>query len=239
MTTTRRPVARWYFSLRSPYSWLAHRQLTNRHPEVAAAVEWRPFWEPDARSAALLAERGGTFPYTPMSKDKHLYILQDVRRLARQAGVEPAWPIDRDPVWEVPHLAYLAASDADLGPRFISRAHQLRWEEGRNICDPAVMAELAAELGLPPDRFARAAEDEELRARGVEALLDVDRDGVFGVPFFVHRREKFWGLDRLDAFVRSVTGSDGDASPDARTEPGPVRVVLGTGGDQGHAGGCG
>ncbi|MFJ2847503.1 2-hydroxychromene-2-carboxylate isomerase [Streptomyces griseofuscus] len=223
---------RWYFNLRSPYSWLAHRRLTEHHPELADALEWCPFWEPDARSAALLAEVGGAFPYTAMSKAKHLYILQDVRRLAHQDGLRLAWPTDRDPVWEIPHLAYLAADEAGLGRAFVSRAYQLRWEEGRDICDRAVMGELAVELGLPFDLLAGASDDEELRARGVRALLDVDRDGVFGIPFFIHDREKFWGVDRLDAFVRSVAGSGEPAWGE------PV-VALGAGGDQGHAGGCG
>ncbi|MDQ0988124.1 2-hydroxychromene-2-carboxylate isomerase [Streptomyces sp. V2I9] len=34
------------------------------------------------------------------------------------------------------------------------------------------------------------------RARGVAEVFPMDRDGVFGAPFFVHRREKFRGVDR-------------------------------------------
>lgn len=237
MTPRRRTGPRWYFSLRSPYSWLAHRQLTERHPDIAAALEWRPFWEPDARGASLLAAAGGRFPYTPMSKDKHLYILADVRRLARGMGLEPGWPVDRHPVWEVPHLAYLAAADRDRGPQFIRRAYEVRWQEGRDICDRAVMDELGAELGLPSGLLAGAADDDELRARGTQALLAVDSDGVFGVPFFVNGRERFWGVDRLDAFVRSLVG-DPRWAPDGGT-PATPPVGLGAGGDQGHPGGCG
>ncbi|MEU8872282.1 DsbA family protein [Streptomyces javensis] len=240
---------RFYFSLRSPYSWLAYRQLRDDHPEVAEAVTWRPFWEPDARSLLMLEKAGGGFPYVGMSRAKHLYILQDVRRLCSERGLEPAWPVDRDPVWEVPHLAHLAAVDEGKGAEFIERVYRARWEEGRDICAPATIAEVAAELGLPEDRLAGAADDDELRERGVEALLRVDADGVFGVPFFIHGFHKFWGVDRLAPFIASVTGAapgrtatgPSDAGPSATgpSDIAPSAAAPGRGGDQGHAGGCG
>lgn len=230
---------RFYFSLRSPYSWLAYRDLMEHHAELASRLEWRPFFEPDEQSAKALAEAGGGFSYVAMSREKHLYILQDVRRLTRERGLEITWPVDRDPCWEVPHLAYLAADDQGCGARFVELAHRARWEEGRDICDRTVMGELAEELGLAPGRLARAADDPRLRARGVAALLAMDRDGVFGVPFFVHRREKFWGVDRLAAFVAAVDGTPRpDAAPGPQA-PEPAATAGERGGDNGHAGGCG
>ncbi|WP_413099369.1 2-hydroxychromene-2-carboxylate isomerase [Streptomyces sp. Inha503] len=235
---------RFYFSLRSPYSWLAYRQLRDEHPEVADAITWRPFWEPDARSLLMLEKAGGGFPYVAMSRAKHLYILQDVRRLCSERGLEPVWPVDRDPVWEVPHLAHLAAVDAGKGPEFVERVYRARWEEGRDICAPATIAEVAAELGLPEDRLAGAADDDELRERGVEALLRIDADGVFGVPFFIHGFHKFWGVDRLAAFIASVTGAapgrpDAESPDTGLSDTAPSAAAPGRGGDQGHAGGCG
>ena len=47
----RRP--RWYFSFRSPYSWLAYRDLISRYQDVAELIDWLPFWEPDPRSEQM------------------------------------------------------------------------------------------------------------------------------------------------------------------------------------------
>lgn len=232
---------RFYFSLRSPYSWIAYRDLVADHPDLAAALEWRPFWEPDETSAEALTEAGGSFPYVAMSREKHLYILQDVRRLTRARKVEMSWPLDREPVWEVPHLAWFIAADAGLGREYVDRAYRARWQEGRDICDPEVIGELGAELGLPADRMAGAARDAGLRTRGVSALLDVHRDGVFGVPFFVHRYDKFWGTDRLAAFAEAVGAvhparTAGDQGAKGAAEF--TSRVMGSA-DGGHAGGCG
>lgn len=241
MPRPRSQQPRFYFSFRSPYSWLAYRDLVRAHADVAARLVWRPFWEPDAWSRELLAAAGGTFPYTPMSRAKHLYILGDVRRLAAARGLSPSWPVDRDPCWEVSHLAYLVAARDGVGPAFVDRVYRARWERGQDVNDRATVAAVAADLGLDPDRVAGAADDPAVRAEGVAALLAVERDGVFGVPFFVHDHDRYWGVDRLAAFVAAVRagqpaprGSDGEAVATAPAVPEYASAF-----DGGHAGGCG
>ncbi|MBD0423381.1 DsbA family protein [Streptomyces sp. TRM S81-3] len=228
----------FYFSLRSPYSWLTHRELTTRRPDVAAALEWVPYWEPDAWSERLLAGTGDTFVYTAMSRPKHFYILADVRRLATARGLEVTWPVDRKPVWEVPHLAYLAAQRHGRGADFADRVYTARWLEGRDICDPATMAAIGKEMGLDPGELAGAADDPALREEGARALRRAVHDGVFGVPYFIHGHDKYWGLDRLDAFLGALDGrTDGDPEPRAQRLPEPDPETRG--GDLGHGGGCG
>ncbi|MEU2426282.1 2-hydroxychromene-2-carboxylate isomerase [Streptomyces sp. NPDC007851] len=238
---TRRPP-RFYFSLRSPYSWLAYRELLGAHPRTAAALEWVPFFEPDELSRKLLAEAGGSFPYTPMSPEKHRYILQDVRRLAAERGLAFSWPVDRDPVWEVPHLGYLVAARHGRGPEYIALAARARWEQGQNVCDRSVIAGFGAELGLDPGELAGASDDPELRAQGVRVLLEIQRDGVFGVPFFVDHYDKYWGVDRLPAFVAALARTNpslaGPPDDDPDTAGGPL-AEPGRSVDDGHAGGCG
>ncbi|MFC0432511.1 2-hydroxychromene-2-carboxylate isomerase [Kutzneria buriramensis] len=231
-----RAAPRFYFSLRSPYSWLAYRQLLEHHADVARLLQWKPFWEPDEGSARALAARGGQFPYSAMSKAKHLYVLQDVARLARAAGLSPTWPVDRDPVWEVAHLAYLVARDRGQGPAYIEAVYRARWQQGRDICDPATIGEIGSELGLDGTELAGAWRDERRREQGVGLLLDVCRDGVFGVPFFVHGHSRFWGVDRLTEFAEHLRSRT--ALADRMPEP-VAAVGLDRGGDQGHAGGCG
>jgi 2-hydroxychromene-2-carboxylate isomerase len=233
---TRRPP-RFYFSLRSPYSWLAYRDLLEHHPRTAAALEWVPFFEPDELSAKMLAEAGGSFPYTPMSAEKHRYILQDVRRLAAARGLSFSWPVDRDPVWEVPHLGYLAAARHGRGPEYIALAARARWELGQDVCDRRTLAGFGAELGLDAEELACASDDPELRAEGVRVLLEIQRDGVFGVPFFVDHYDKYWGVDRLPAFVAALAAKNPRQAPDPGRPAAPDGAQVHV--DDGHAGGCG
>jgi 2-hydroxychromene-2-carboxylate isomerase len=223
---------RFYFSLRSPYSWLALEDLTTRHPGLVPILDWRPYWEPDEQTEAMLAEAGGKVRYPEMPRAKHLYILQDVRRLTRARSLPVTWPVDRNPWWEVPHLACLAADRAGRLADLAIALTRARWREGADICDPAAVAAVADRLGLDGAEIGRAAHDPDLRKAGTAVLLDADRDGVFGVPFFVQGTSRFWGMDRLDAFASWLA----ERRPD---EPLAVPAAGYGTTDQGHAGGCG
>jgi hypothetical protein len=79
-------------------------------------------------------------------------------------------------------------------------------------------------------------DDPQLRDEALGALRALDRDGVFGVPFFVAGREHFWGLDRMAAFAALVRA---DRSADLPEQLAAEEPALVPGGDIGHAGGCG
>lgn len=222
---------RYYFSFRSPYSWLAHRELAERFPELAAELHWLPFWEPDVGMTAALTAAGGRVAYTPMSRAKHLYILQDVARLCRERGLPIRWPVDSRPRWELPHLAYLVAAEQGRGPQFVAEVYAARWLRGEDICHPDTVRASARAAGVDPAEAVGAVDHPRWRAAGVRVLLRIDRDGVFGVPFFVRGFDRFWGLDRLDRFAAALRAPAGPGGP---AEPEPVAA---DGLD--HPGGCG
>ncbi|WP_434449373.1 2-hydroxychromene-2-carboxylate isomerase [Lentzea sp. E54] len=232
-----RKTPRFYFSLRSPYSWLAYRELMSRFRDVAETIEWRPYYEPDEHSAGLIRAQGAELPYAEMTRAKHFYILQDVARLARERGIEVTWPVDRDPVWEVPHLGYLYARRHGKGLAYIDAVYRARWEQGRDICDRATIGEIGALLELDSVAVANAADDGELRGEGAVSMAEAFRHGAFGVPFFVQGFTRFWGLDRLEAFAGHVRARQAPAQ--AEPEVVTAAVGMGPGPDDGHAGGCG
>lgn len=224
----------FYFSLRSPYSWLAWRDLRDHHPERLAELELVPFWEPDQGHAAELDALAETFLYTSMTRDKHMYILSDVRGLAADRGLTIKWPVDKEPRWEVAHHAYFVALEHGKAYEYIDALCSARWQQGRDISDPDVVAAIAADLDLPPEA-AQAWQDPAMRALGLAALKRCVKDGVFGVPFFVSRRDKFWGLDRLPRFLaaRKAATQGSELAPESAGHAPPHRAIFD------HAGGCG
>lgn len=195
---------RFYFSFRSPYSWVAHKLLTERVSPPLEKLEYIPYWEPDEATLSLLNQKGGRFLYMPMSRQKHLYILQDIKRIARALGFSITWPIDdKKPWWELPHLAYLKARSQGRASEFMQAVYRSRWERGENICHAETLIRIARDIDLDPQLVTVASLDAAIREEGAAALCQAEEDGVFGVPFFISGREKFWGIDRLNGFVKT------------------------------------
>jgi 2-hydroxychromene-2-carboxylate isomerase len=190
-----------FFSFRSPYSWLTIRRLRQRVPNAFEIFDWFPYWDPDEQTSAGLAERGAEFHYVQMSRAKHLYLLMDTKRLTQAEGVSMAWPIDVAPHWELPHLAWLAAREVGLAEQFYDEVAAARWERGADICTPSVVADCAERAGLDPGCALSAPFDAQVRAEGVGCLERAYLDDVFGIPYVKWGMQRYWGLDRLDAFL--------------------------------------
>lgn len=195
---------RVFFSLRSPFSWMALRRLQDEMPEVMDHLEFKPFWDPDPTTLAALRDQNADFHYVQMSKAKHYYILYDTKRLSQKFGYKMAWPIDDDPWWELPHYAWIHAQRVGLGLPFYEAITEARWERGENICDPEVLTRAAKQAGLDPQAALSAPEDASIREEGVAALAAGYRDDIFGVPYFRVGRHRLWGLDRVDDFKEII-----------------------------------
>lgn len=199
------PAPRFYFSFRSPYSWIGARRIEARFPHQRVRLEYVPYWEPEPDTLSELEARGAEFLYRPMSRARQLYILQDVKRIWTQLGYRAVWPVDgENPCWELPHMAYLQARRCGRERDFFWAVWRARWEEGRNITLPATIESIGTALGLDPAALREARRDPSIREEGLDALRRASRDGVFGVPFFVLGHEKFWGQDRVEEFLEAV-----------------------------------
>ncbi len=228
---------RLYFAFRSPYSWLAVERLRKAMPNMHDRIEFVPCWEPGPLLRKALDRRGAGVHYAPMSRAKHLYILSDVKRLAHRDGFQVSWPVDKDPWWDLPHLAWLAASDRGMGARLYEAIVSARWERGQNICDPDVLQAVGLDVGVEPDLLTTAVDDPTSQARGTKCLAAAWDDGVFGVPYFRAGRHRFWGVDRLEDFLDVLASSHAATDP-LRGIPAAAQSALSGYGSE-PAGGCG
>jgi 2-hydroxychromene-2-carboxylate isomerase len=221
-----------YFSFRSPYSWLTVRRLRAEVPNVLEAFDVMPYWDPDERTSRDLEQAGGEFHYAQMSRAKHLYILMDTKRLSQAEGVAMAWPIDVDPFWELPHLGWLRARAAGRADQFYDEVIAARWERGENICEPDVLSGCASRAGLDPASIVDAHLDDAVRKEGVDCLYQAYMDDIFAVPYLKWGPHRFWGLDRVGAFL--THWREGNETPAVQAPPHLEKAY-----DTDQAGGCG
>ena len=195
----------FYFSFRSPYSWLAVRQvraLAAEHDIDFALRVVRP-----------LAVRDPGFFKTvnPMWPP---YLYRDVTRIAERLGLTFRWPRP-DPVvqdlasgtiaTDQPHIGRLSrlgvlAAEQGSGLAYVEAVSHLIWSGEVDGWDQGDHLDRAAiKAGLDPAALAAASVAEADR---LDAVLHANEAaqaaaGHWGVPLFVYRGEPFFGQDRL------------------------------------------
>lgn len=182
----------YFFSLMSPYAYLAGVRLEALAERRGAGVAYKPF---DIQ--AVFAATGGV-PVGQRHPARQAYRLQDLRRRAARAGLalnlQPAFfPVDTRPA----ATALLAAQAAGLGVGLAAHA-MLRavWAEEKDLSDPSTIESILAAQGVDPAALGphRAAAEAAFDRYAEEAVAA----GVFGSPSYVVGEEIFWGEDRLD-----------------------------------------
>jgi 2-hydroxychromene-2-carboxylate isomerase len=177
----------WVFDLISPYSYLGLMQLS-RLPG-GTEVELVP-----ALFGVVLNHHGQIGPAEIDSKRRFTYRFVVWR--ARQMGV----PFKMPPTHPFNPLSALRlVIAAGVERRAVQTAFDFVFRDGRDVSDPAVLADLAQALGLP-DR------DAALNDPAVKQTLRKNTEwaigkGVFGVPTYVVGDELFWGHDAFDMVV--------------------------------------
>jgi 2-hydroxychromene-2-carboxylate isomerase len=93
----------------------------------------------------------------------------------------------------------IAAVEAGLDPdKYLARGFAAVWEDQLNLADPATVAKLAGESGLPGQELVDRSQQEAIGAAYEQNRQDALANDVFGSPAYVLDREVFWGQDRID-----------------------------------------
>ncbi len=202
----------WVFDVISPFAYLAFGQLTRLPANLE--VEFVP-----VLFAGLLDHFGQLGPAEIPSKRRFTYRFAVWR--AGQLGI----PLRMPPAHPFNPLAALrliiaAGSDARAAGTVLDAV----FKDGRDVADPAVIAELAAALGVadPQAALSAPAVKERLRENTSWAIAR----GVFGVPTLVVGEELFWGHDAVDMALHYAADPNSFDTPAMRAiETLPIAVA--------------
>ena len=203
-STANPDTVRFYFSFRSPYSWLAMHRAAAAFAGSGLTVEYIPVFPPP------------NFANDPAKVPAKLaYIQHDTARQAKAYGLTAQPPAAMDCDWVRPHAAYVYAHDQARGPAFARSVFAARFSESRDVGQDGVIADCARRVGLDADATVAAQDDVKLQERVVLGMIrGVQEDGIFGVPLFVFRGERFWGNDRIEWLLRHIDEVRGKAVPE-------------------------
>lgn len=179
----------FYFSFRSPYSYLALSRVTALAEHYGLDLQIRP--------VLPMVMRG-----LPVPREKRMYILLDANREAERLGI----PFGRicDPVGigvERCMALFSAASEAGRIDGFMRSIAEGIWADGADVSRDRGLARLAARAGLSWQAVAPRLQDESWRLMAEQNRNALTALGLWGVPALHLHLPKggctVWGQDRL------------------------------------------
>jgi 2-hydroxychromene-2-carboxylate isomerase len=196
----------FYFSFRSPYSYLATPQVEELVARYDIAPRMRIVLPIALRIPGFFKQVNPLWPP---------YLLRDTFRIAQMQAIPYRWPrpdpivmdyaanevaAEQPYIYRVSRLA-VAAERAGRGLAFVRRAaHAIwsgevdNWHEGEHLS----RALSAAGLDAAQIEASVAAGAPTLDAEIAQNEADQRASGHWGVPLFVFENEPFFGQDRLD-----------------------------------------
>ena len=191
-----KPV-QFHFDFSSPYGYLAAQKIGPLAAKYGRAVDWRPMLLGVAFKVA------GTRPLTsiPLKGD---YTRRDLPRSACFHGVEFRMPSKFPIPTQAPARIVLWQRELDPGAcaGLVSALYRAYFVDDRDISDPDIAADVAAQAGASREGARAAIDDPAIKDALKREVDGAIAKGVFGSPFVFVDDEPFWGLDRFDQIER-------------------------------------
>ena len=103
---------------------------------------------------------------------------------------------------------YVKSEHPDRWRDFDEAIFDALWQDGRDIGDSTVLAELAVDVGLDADEVRDAIADDDLREEVGERFTDAQQQGITGVPTFVYDGYAARGAVPPEQLERLVEGTE-------------------------------
>ena len=192
-----------------PFCYLGRESLAQYQArrETPLRIDWHPF---DLRAGQRRPD-GSIDESVDDGKGEDYYeqARENVRRLQERYGVEMtldlATEVDSLPT-QVVSVRIREEASYDRWLAFDEAVLAALWEDGRDIGDPEVLADLADDAGVSAGLVESALADDGLRDRLGEQFAAARRAGITGVPTFVSGDHAARGAVPPDHLERLVEG---------------------------------
>lgn len=184
-------LIQFYFSFDNPYSYYANAKLHTMLSEYRVELDYIPLvqlWDLQLFHKEHL---------------EGLYYLEDLKRISQGIGL-PFKPLEQHIDSLIATLGYYYLSQEAPAKRYINLILASRWGNKKDIGNESVLADLVKIMGVQSDQFLDGIQNIAVRKMLEEETRKAEDLGVFDVPFFIFRGEKFFGYDRLDMLLQRL-----------------------------------
>ena len=188
----------FYFDFISPYSFLAHKEITKIENKTGIKIRYKPIL-----LGGLHNLHGIKAPAFIPAKAKHM--IKDCKLIAERNNVKfkfnSYFPIKSLNLMR----GVLVAEDDNIKNYYVDNVFNAIWQDGLNMNDEIIIHKVLKNLNINPKTFSfrsiSSLIKESLRKKTSEAY---DK-GIFGAPTFVSNNKIFWGQDRIEFVLKEAS----------------------------------
>lgn len=190
----------FWFEFASTYSYLSAMRIE----ELALRYEFEIDWQPFMLGPIFKAQGWQDSPFN-IYPAKGRYMWNDLARQASKQGLNFKKPTI------FPRNGLLAARIALLGSKepwisaFTRKVYQANFEQDQDISDVARISMILGSLELEAEKIIADAQLPENKKRLKAQTERAIRLGIFGAPSFIVKDVLYWGNDRLEDAIASLT----------------------------------
>lgn len=190
----------YYFSFSSPWAYIGHKAFRDVVDAYGLTVNHKPVILVD-----LFSVTGG-LPLIKRHPVRQRYRMVELQRWRDKRGLNFHFQPRHVPLnARLADGVVIAAVELGLDPDpFLRRAFPAVWEDELNLADPATVAKLANDTGLPGEKLVERSGSEEISAAYEQNRQDAIAADVFGSPVYVLDGEVFWGQDRIELLADAL-----------------------------------
>lgn len=191
-TQPAKQVLDFYFSFRSPYSYIACQRLLALKEKYQLNINIKP--------VLPMVMRG-----LPVPSSKKIYIFLDTKREANRYHIPFGKTVD--PLGEGVNrcMALFPYGQAQgLGLAYIASVSKGIWAEGQDVTQDSALKNLSERAGLNWQEAKLYLSKDEWKNTAEQNRVDMIACGFWGVPTFQYGNFCYWGQDRLWALEKQI-----------------------------------
>ena len=190
----------FWFSIGSTYTYLSVNRLAEVSKKENIEFSWRPF------SVRKIMMDMDNIPFTPPSKKiKSDYMWRDIERRAKfygfSAKVPAPYPLNE---FDLANQLAILGMEEGWGIDYVKLTYKRWFQEGKEPATEPNLTEILQELKLDKENLLDKAKSPEINQKYLHNTDKAYKNGVFGSPTFIYKKEVFWGDDRLEDCIKWI-----------------------------------
>lgn len=183
------------FDFASPNAYMTHKALASVAPRNGASVNYIP-----CLLGGIFKATGNQAPFVTYADVKG---KQEYNRLESQRFIEkhkltdfkmnPHFPMNTVTIMR----GLIVAEGAGQKEAYIEAVIKAMWEEGENMGDAEVVADVLTRAGFDGKAIVEQTQDPAIKGKLIDNTAAAVERGVFGIPTFFVGDEMFFGKERL------------------------------------------